>query len=164
MSDYFVGIDPGITGAVAVHRIGRSEAITITDTPFVEVKKGKSLRKIYLYREMADLLRTLPQDAVVYIEDVHAMPKNGGLSSFGMGYGKGIWMGVLAALKINPILVSPQRWKKHFGLLGEDKDASRIKAIQKYPALMPVLKLKKHCDRADALLIMEYGRAIEGSK
>jgi crossover junction endodeoxyribonuclease RuvC len=79
-----------------------------------------------------------------------------------MGYGKGIWMGILSAFNIEPTLVSPQRWKKHFGLLGEDKDAARIKALQLYPALMPMLKLKKHGDRADAMLIMLYGRESLG--
>lgn len=157
MSDYFVGIDPGISGAVVIFRKGKGKAITIHDTPTAEVKKGKKYRNVYLHNNMFNLLRDLPIDTNVWLEDVHAMPKNGGLSSFGMGYGKGIWMGILAAMKIEPTLVSPQRWKRHFNLLGEDKDAARIKAIQLYPALMPMLKLKKNIDRADAMLIMRYG-------
>lgn len=41
---------------------------------------------------------------------------------------------------------------------GKEKDASRLRALELFPHLQEELKLKKHHNRADALLIAEWGR------
>ena len=48
----------------------------------------------------------------VFIEKVHSMPGQGVASMFNFGKGYGIWIGILAALKISKTLVTPQEWKK----------------------------------------------------
>jgi crossover junction endodeoxyribonuclease RuvC len=68
----------------------------------------------------------------------------------------GIWQGIVAALGIPLELVTPQTWKKHFGLIGEEKDVSRIKAMQLFPEVGKDLKLKKNNSRAEALLMAQY--------
>lgn len=44
-------------------------------------------------------------------------------------------------------------WKRRFGLIGQDKDAARLLAIQRFPATAFQLQRKKDNGRADALLI-----------
>ena len=72
-----IGIDPGLTGAVAVLPEG-----LFFDTPTESVKKGSS-KKVYLVAEMVAALESFGYDAAglprghAYIEDVHAMPGQG---------------------------------------------------------------------------------------
>ena len=49
-----------------------------------------------------------------------------------------------------------QRWKKYFGLVKTDKEASRQKALELFPAAARFLSLKKHHGRAEAILIAHY--------
>ncbi|MGL4500954.1 MAG: hypothetical protein ACRCU2_17935, partial [Planktothrix sp.] len=100
------------------------------------------------------------EDSTAIIEEVHAMPGQGGVSGFNFGTAFGIWIGILAALEIPYELVSPRQ----MGVRG-DKDESRTVALQLFPHLASELNLKKHHNRADALLIAEYSRrrfAIDG--
>lgn len=157
MRSTIVGIDPGLTGAVAIHWPDRH--ITIEDTPVTQVKKaGGKIGTEYLPREMANILQGLtPPGVQIYIEKVHSMPKQGVASTFTFGKGFGIWIGIIAAFGLPVTFVTPQAWKKKLMEGIHDKDAARLRAQQLYPAMMPMLKLKKHIGRADALLIMHYG-------
>lgn len=47
----------------------------------------------------------------------------------------------------------PAVWKRRFGLIGQDKDAARLLAIQRFPAAALQLQRKKDNGRADVLLI-----------
>jgi crossover junction endodeoxyribonuclease RuvC len=47
-------------------------------------------------------------------------------------------------------------------LIGKDKDASRIIAVQLFPQMAMELKLKKYNGRAEALLLAEYLRRKAG--
>ena len=71
-----------------------------------------------------------------------------------IGFGYGLWIGILATLEIPYTTVRPAQWKKAFSL-GKDKEASRLRAMQLYPGADP--RLKKHHDRAEALLLASYG-------
>lgn len=161
----FVGIDPGLSGAVAF--INKRE-ISLFDTPTFETvknKKGKESVK-YIHDEvgMAKILRDMiPRDAGkikyhIYLESVHAMPGQGTVSMFNFGMGLGLWKGIIAALQIPHSLVTPQAWKKELKLLRADKDKARIRACKLYPQAAEQLSKKKHIGRADAILIAEYGR------
>ena len=109
---HIIGIDPGLTGAVAVLPEGR-----FFDTPTESVKKGSS-KKVYLVAEMVAALESFGYDAAglprghAYIEDVHAMPGQGVSSTFSFVRGFGLWEGIVAALGIPYTLVSPVRWKR----------------------------------------------------
>jgi len=67
----------------------------------------------------------------------------------------GIWLGVMAALRMPYTPVRPVVWKKAFSL-GKDKEASRLRAQQLFPAAD--LRRKKDHGRAEALLLAWYGR------
>lgn len=154
----YIGIDPGLDGAVA--HIDSEGNASVFDTPTFNVE-GK--RKYNAIGMAALLVQTHahPSIVLVVLESVHSMPKQGVASSFCFGEGLGIWKGIIAANGMSLELPSPQRWKKTIlADQGKDKDASRYKAIQIFPALAEQLKLKKHDGRAEALLLAEYGRRL----
>lgn len=77
------------------------------------------------------------------------------------GQSDGIARGVLGALGIPTVSVAPIRWKRHTGLLGAEKDAARLLAIERFPAAAIHLARKKDCGRADALWIAHWANATE---
>ena len=168
-----IGIDPGISGAIAVLR-ALGDGVQYTATSVLEVVdmpysaklagKGNQVNAVALAR----YLQTWGQDADVrvLVEQVNAMPaigKDGNRRSMGvtsaMNFGRscGIVEGVVAALVYPLFYVSPQTWKKRAGLLGKDKDAARTLCIQRHPSIAGRLQRKKDCGRADAILIAEFG-------
>ena len=54
-------------------------------------------------------------------------------------------------------MVTPNMWKTRARLTGQDKDASRVKAIQMYPHWRDLDKKGKGQALADATLIAVYG-------
>ena len=158
----YIGIDPGLSGAVAVIDERFNNLVQVFDTPTVLVEGEKTKRK-YLAPSMALLLEPFAnkQEAIAVLENVHSMPKQGVASSFCFGEGKGMWEGILAAYNIPTELVSPQRWKKAIMAdQGKDKSAARFKAMALFPSLADQLKLVKYDGRAEALLMAEYGRRL----
>lgn len=139
-----IGIDPGSFGAVAFIQGSAAICEDCPDNP----------------SGMAALLRSRRDDiSHVYIERVHAMPKNGVSGMFKFGQNFGTWIGIIASLELPYTFVEPSSWKKHFKLTGKDKDAARMLAIQLYPLASGQLQRKKDCGRADAILIAMYGKA-----
>ncbi len=93
------------------------------------------------------------------VERVSAMPGNGAVSMFNFGRSYGDVRGVIGALDIPLHFVTPQKWKKHFGLTS-DKDQSRLRAIRMFPAVADQFKRKKDDGRAEAALIALYGAEV----
>jgi len=155
---YKLGIDPGISGALALLNENNT-LVDLADMPVMRLGKNKQqvnaaeLAKIIslcqgnIIREVATL--------EAYLELVSAMPKQGVTSMFNFGVSLGVIEGVLAALSIPVYMVTPASWKKRAGLTGKDKEAARTLAQQLYPAAE--LGMKKHIGRADAILIARYG-------
>jgi crossover junction endodeoxyribonuclease RuvC len=92
----------------------------------------------------------------VVVENVHAMPLQGVVSTFRFGMGVGIIHGVVGALRLPLTLVTPGTWKAFHNLRTAHKDVSRALAIKKWPEHNRHLNLKKHADRAEALLIGDW--------
>lgn len=158
----YIAIDPGLDGAVVI--IDKNN-IRFFDTPTLEIKRGKSKKREYNVNSMADFIIHESYDSTtnikVGLEKIHSMPGQGVRSMFSMGEGFGIWKGIIAARRLSLELITPQAWKKAMmSGMGKDKDASRQKALQLFPQLSEQLKLKKHHNRADALLIAEYLKRI----
>lgn len=155
----YIGIDPGLSGAVGV--LIPNEGVMVYDTP-TAVVEGEKTKRRYLFGSMAALLRPyIGKDVLAVLENVHSMPKQGVASSFCFGEGKGVWEGILAAFEIPTELVSPQRWKKEIMAdQGKEKSAARFKAMALFPSLADQLKLVKHDGRAEALLMAVYGQRL----
>ena len=154
-----IGIDCGLQGAVAV--LGADGAlVALRDVPTLTLRTSRGTRQEYDIPGMVSLLApyTGAQTHVV-IEESQAMPGQGTRSMFTCGLGMGVWLGVLAALQLPHSRIRPHVWKKALGL-GKDKEASRLRAMQLYPAAD--LRLRKHHGRAEALLLAYYGQHYTG--
>jgi crossover junction endodeoxyribonuclease RuvC len=155
----YIGIDPGLDGALAIFE-SVVEGV-VYDTPTLTVKGVRGNRREYALRRMSLWLAPHTNNAVAYIENVHAMPGQGVRSMFTMGYGVGAWEGILAALGIIYTRVTPQRWKAAMlDGMGKDKDASRMRAMQLWPSRAGLFERKRDDGRADAMLIAEYCRRL----
>lgn len=141
-----IAIDPGLNGAWAVLS-SRGEFISVGELP----RFDKLINGI----EFSNIVKSFSPELAV-IERVGARPGQGVTSMFTFGAAYGMVLGVVSGAQIPYHLVTPQRWKSYFRLLGKSKDASREAAIQHFPAAAKHLNLKKHAGRADALLLGLY--------
>jgi crossover junction endodeoxyribonuclease RuvC len=149
--EYIIGIDPGITGAVAVLKSDLSFCC-VWDMPTLQNGKHHKVNAV----ELGKFLSLYGQStSMVYLENVASMPGQGVASVFSFGRSLGVIEGVVGALQIPMTLVTPQGWKKRAGLLHTEKDMARTKAQQFYPAAD--LARKKDIGRADAILIARFG-------
>ena len=151
-----IGIDPGLAGAVAV--LGTT-AVMVWDTPTVTLDGPRRTRREYDLHQMRAILVPWQRRGFAYIEATHAMPKQGVRSMWTMGYGVGVWEGLLAALEIPWARVRPQRWQREMlADTPKGKDASRLVAMRLFPQMADLLRRKQDHGRADALLIAAWGR------
>jgi crossover junction endodeoxyribonuclease RuvC len=157
---YKLGIDPGISGALALLDENNT-LVDIADMPVMRLGKNKHKQQVNaaeltkIIRAWKSLFKARGIALEAYLELVSAMPKQGVTSMFNFGVSLGVIEGVLAALSIPVYMVTPASWKKRAGLTGKDKEAARTLAQQLYPAAE--LGMKKHIGRADAILIARYG-------
>lgn len=148
-----IGIDPGLTGAVGVLSDGRF--VAVEDIP--TVLKGSGAVKYEI--DPAGLIRLLRdfheagEDCEAVLERVNAMPGQGTSSIFSLGDSFGCIRACITAVKLPNNYVTPQTWKKHFKLTS-DKQQSRALAAKLFPDAE--LHLKKHADRAEALLMARW--------
>lgn len=151
---HVIGIDPGLGGAVAILPEQR-----IVDTPVDWVGKKRK----YLPAEMAMILIPFQgEKATVILEQQTPMPRQSPNSMFSIGQGFGIWLGILAAYRIPTVVVTPQRWKKEMlqGIGTKDKGAARKRAQELFPGMTHFLQRVKDHDRAEALLMAQYGMGL----
>ena len=92
----------------------------------------------------------------VIIEKVSAMPGQGVTSMFNFGQSFGILKGICSAMQLSMFFVRPAKWKKYFGLINSEKDASRTRAIEIFPYFSSELSKKKDSNKADAILIASF--------
>ncbi|MES2348472.1 MAG: hypothetical protein V4641_12995 [Pseudomonadota bacterium] len=148
-----MGIDPGIHGAIAcIHGAG----VEVFDTPVFNIK-GKDKPDLHGLHGLISRLAAIHEPSQCVIEDVHSMPKQGVASSFTFGHVAGATQMAVVAAGIPLRMVPPASWKRLMGL-GRDKDESRRRASQLYPAFAHLWPLKKHDGRAEAVLLAHYGR------
>ena len=150
-----IGIDPGLSGALAI--LKDSKVLKIFDMPVMS--EGKKNKKQLNSAQLVSILKVnmieIDNTAVV-VEQVNAMPGQGVTSMFNFGQTFGAIKGVCAALGLPIFFVRPSKWKKHFELINSSKDSSRTKAIEMYPLLSDKLSKKKDVNKSDAILIARY--------
>ncbi len=150
-----IGIDPGLSGAIAV--LENKKVLKIIDIPVMaEGKKNKrQLNSAQLVNIIKENINDNEEIAVV-VEQVNAMPGQGVTSMFNFGQTFGAIKGVCAALNLPIFFVRPSKWKKYFELINSSKDSSRTKAIEMYPSLSSQLSKKKDVNKSDAILIARF--------
>lgn len=150
-----VGVDCGFSGAIA-HYCTRTKDLDVVDMPVILNSKGKTEIDIH---SLLHLLEPEAKDRMAVVEQVASRPNQSSVATFRFGMGYGALIACVAANKTPMHLVTPQKWKKHFGLTS-DKDNSRQLAIQRWPEHYELFKLKKHDGRAEASLIALYGAEV----
>lgn len=165
----YVGIDPGVTGSIAILEVGvdRPVLMAVFDTPSIQATTGKKnkqgkpgMKNVYNLPGMAELLRVYaegPDLVQVVIEKAQPMPDQGAVSMFGYGVGWGMWLGILAALKLPYTMAHPATWKR--ALMFDSKKGKGhgvVRALQLYPEAERWLTLVRHHNRADAILLAHY--------
>ena len=152
-----IGIDPGITGSICFFEDGK--ILDVMEMPnMAEGKKNKKqVNGSQIYNEFSKrIMQFDKKDIRVIIEQVSAMPGQGVTSMFNFGQSYGILKGICSAMQLPMYFVRPAKWKKYYGLINSEKDASRTKAIEIFPYFSSNLAKKKDSNKADAILIASY--------
>jgi crossover junction endodeoxyribonuclease RuvC len=168
-----IGVDPGLTGALAL--LSHHGLQAVHDIPTMIKGNGEGAVKNQVDPgALSDLLRAWIEgkdknEIMVMIESqgpVRLPPRKkggsprilGGASAFSLAYTAGVIEGVVTALRLPRELVTPSVWKKALGLTakGADKKAlARAMAQRYYPE--ENFRLSKSHNRAEAVLIARYG-------
>ena len=150
-----IGIDPGLSGAIAI--LEGNKVLSIFDMPVMA--EGKKNKRQLNSAHLVNLIReniSKDEEVLVVVEQVNAMPGQGVTSMFNFGQTFGAIKGISATLKLPIFFVRPSKWKKHFELINSSKDASRTKAIEMYPSFADQLSKKKDVNKSDAILIARF--------
>ena len=167
----FVGIDPGLDGAlVALREDGslHSQAIMPT-TP------GPSKGRVVDVRALARILLDLPAPVVVAVEAMAGRPpgKMGGGSALTIGANWGRIVGMLDSLAVSHghsiayEIVQPQRWQREVCPgTGDPKGRAVSAELRLCPGLnlTPGKRTKPHDGLADAWCIAEWCRRTLGAR
>ena len=151
-----IGIDPGLSGAVAV--LTGSDSLIVIDMPTMTVdRNGKSKRQVSASELAAIFANFNSNDTHVFVEKVSAMAGQGVTSVFSFGRSFGMIEGILAAYKLPVTYVAPATWVKAVGR-GQGKDASRSRAMELFPNNQADFKRVKDDGRSDSALIAYWGK------
>jgi|TARA_B100000929_G_scaffold105598_1_gene83633 crossover junction endodeoxyribonuclease RuvC len=152
-----IGIDPGISGAICFFEEGQVKEIIDIPTMAEGKKNKRQINGPQIYNEISLRINKLKKkDIVVAIEQISAMPGQGVTSMFNFGQSFGVLKGICSAMQLSMYFIRPAKWKKYFGLIKTEKDASRTKAIEIFPYISSQLSRKKDSNKADALLIASF--------
>lgn len=150
MKTLFIGIDPGKSGGIA--RISMTSNRVVTE-PYSDQALISLCEDIYFGAIEV-------QEVVCCLEKVGAMPGQGVVSMFSFGQSVGYIKGVLEAFRIPYQEITPQKWKREFGLTSD-----KAKSAEVCRKLFPDVNLlasprckKPHDGMAEALLMAEYAR------
>lgn len=140
-----LGIDPGLSGAIAFYFPSHPNLISVFDAPVA----GNEIDAA----QLADKIVQMKPDAAI-IEQVGSMPGQGVSSTFKFGQAFGSVLGILGAMQVPAYRVTPGKWKRHYAL-SVDKEDARALAIRMWPSCENFRRKKDH-GRAEAALIARY--------
>lgn len=159
MSKIIIGIDNGLDGGiVAVDLEG-----TVVIKEVMPVIDGE--KRAYDIQGMKNIVKGL-EIGMAYLERAQAMPGQGVSSTFSIGYGFGLWQGILSAYNIPFTIVGPRAWQKVM-FEGIDKTDTKKASALVCSRLHPSVDWRKnercrtqHDGLTDAFCIAEYGRRV----
>ena len=151
-----IGIDPGISGSICFFQEGKILEVIEMPTMAEGKKNKRQVNGAQIYNEILKKTNNTKNNVRVVIEQVSAMPGQGVTSMFNFGQSYGILKGICSAMQLPMYFVRPAKWKKYFGLINSEKDASRTRAIEMFPYFSSQLSKKKDSNKADAILIASF--------
>jgi len=161
-----LGIDPGLTGALA-WLTPDGQLLEVSDMPTLDGEVSAALLA-------NDDEITRSRVAVAVLEWPGLMPKNGAKSARSMGMSLATMTAVFAVRGIPCHRVTPAHWKNQMGLNAAGatdavkKEAARQLAIRLWPEHVESFKRKKDAGRAEAALLAYWwltkgARAVDGA-
>lgn len=152
----FMGIDPGMAGAIAVITPDRS----LLSVEMMPILNGTI--DTLGFKALVDEYRQQGTFALCMIEKAIVLPNQGSVSGFTMGNNYGRVIAVLEMMGIPFEEIRPLAWKKRmFGSVKYEKNKIKevavMRARQLFPELAPKL-LKSKDGLSEALLVAETGR------
>ena len=152
-----IAIDPGISGSICFFENGKILDVVEMPTMIDGKKNKRQVNGAQIFNEISKRISKIEKENLkVVIEQVSAMPGQGVTSMFNFGQSFGILKGICSAMQIPMYFVRPAKWKKYFGLINSEKDASRTRAIEMFPYFSSNLSKKKDSNKADAILIASF--------
>ena len=166
-STYAIGIDPGKKGAIAVYNLEINKIEYIYDTPVILSKKSAK-NDSYDLLSMKNILTSLADlkgIKHVFIERSQAMPQQGVVSTFKIGYGYGLWEMGLVCSNLPYTTIRPADWTKvlfkGMPVVDDRKIRSRLFVSQNFPDAEVIPKntrIRNALDgRTDAICIAYFG-------
>ncbi len=161
-----IGIDVGITGAITLYN-SEAQEIECHDIPtVVKYTSGKTKAGNPKKRKEVDLIRLKAMLVILrskgvsqaIVEKIASRPNDGAIQAFKFGEVYGGIKASLVSMGFSITEVSPQTWKRHFNLIGTEKDAARLMAIEIFGDHF--FKRKLDHNRADSALIACYGASL----
>jgi crossover junction endodeoxyribonuclease RuvC len=164
-----IGIDPGITGAIALYDTERrSQVFDIPTSPHVV---GNQTRQIAALQPLIKRLQELKTDFIdaVFLEQINSWGDDTPLTAWNMSDSYRCVKDALEIAELAVTYVAPLTWQSRINLKSVPKDLPKAKryalrkerhrerALQLFPELSLELQQKNAHNRADALLIAYYG-------
>ena len=152
-----IGVDPGLaSGCIGVIEPGKDPWW------FPQPRIGKYIDVAAIRLRLVTELGASLDSAIVTIEEVHSMPKQGVASTFSFGCAFGAAIGLFSGMGLMVRLEGPQRWKRRqLEGHGKDKDAAVARVRMLYPRvnLMATSRSRvAHDGAAEAILIALDGK------
>lgn len=122
-----VGVDPGLSGAVAI-----LDATTLDLIDGYSVPAGEGRVLVPDLLDLLDLLRGIVVRQVV-IEQVSSMPAQGVSTTFTFGRAYGALEAVIQSYRWPLAHITPALWKRRLSLPKADKDGARQWARNRWP-------------------------------
>jgi crossover junction endodeoxyribonuclease RuvC len=170
MAHWYLGIDPGLSGAVALINPGGSVEWT-EDTPTYEKGGGAKGRELdlegmRLILDTASMALGFGDQLTVVIEDIpiRTTDQISALSTSKLARSQAYWEGMVIGMRLGALeRVAPQRWKREMNIPARsEKGVSRQKAMALFPDAQRLFARVKDDGRAEAALIAEWGRRLHG--
>lgn len=151
-----IGIDPGLSGAIAFYNYESKTLVSVVDMPVVKDAKTDKTRL-----DEKGIVKLIKRHEYytrfAVLEKVHAMPKDGPVQAHRFGDATGFVRGVLNGRFIHVVQTLPSVWKPLMNL-SHDKADSLKKAREMFPSQATnYFSLKKHDGRAEAALLAVFG-------
>jgi len=154
-----MGVDPGMTGAIAFYDFTTKKLRAVYDTPLIanpNYPAKSKIKNILNAGKLAEIIAGYAQHtALVVIEEVSAMPNDGPVQAFRFGFVTGVVRGIVVAHNIPVLKIRPAVWKSLLGLKS-DKNLSLDLARKEFKN-NDFFTLKKHNGRAEAALLAKLG-------
>ncbi len=147
-----LGVDIGVAGAIAV-LTSAGALLDVFDMPVLA--DGPAGRRNVNAALLAETVAK-SHATEAFVEFVGARPKEGAVGAFAFGRSSGVIEGVMAALGLPVVFLTPPTWKRLVGIPpGKEgaKDAARSEAIRRWPAHARLFARVKDDGRAEAALI-----------